>query len=94
MPWLRRLVACLAFAGFSPWSLHVRQIFVRFIWFSLSVSSNPVSAYSYRMNNEPVGGRSSETQSHPIDTNNINQHYIFALINVILGFEIIYKDGK
>jgi hypothetical protein len=28
------------------------------------------------MNNEPGGGRSSETQSHPIDTNNTNDNMI------------------
>jgi hypothetical protein len=31
--------------------------------------------YHLRMNNGPVDGRSSETQSHPIDMNNVKNDY-------------------
>jgi hypothetical protein len=43
--------------------------------FPLSVSFHRGSPYSYiawGKNNKPIGGRSSETQSHPIDMNNNN----------------------
>jgi hypothetical protein len=48
------------------------EIFLRVLRFSLSLSFHLVSTYSYilEINNRPVGGRSSETLSHPIDMDN------------------------
>jgi hypothetical protein len=46
----------------------------RFFGFFLSISFHCGSPYPYttcKMNNRHVGGRSSETSSHPIDINNI-----------------------
>jgi hypothetical protein len=48
------------------------QVFLQVLWFPLSVSFHHDSPYSYiiwGMNNRPVGGRRSETQSLPIDIN-------------------------
>jgi hypothetical protein len=51
------------------------QFFLRNLLFTISVSFHLDSLYSYNiwgMINRPVGGRSSETSSHPIDMNNNN----------------------
>jgi hypothetical protein len=46
-----------------------------FFGFPVSISVNrgfPLSYIIFGMNSRPVGGGSSETQSHPIDINNKN----------------------
>jgi hypothetical protein len=67
--------ACLSLRrpGFAPMSVHVGfvvdkvalgQFFSEFFGFPLSVSFHRGLSYSYiiwRMNNRPIGGRSSET---------------------------------
>jgi hypothetical protein len=72
--------------GFSPGSVNVgfvldkvalRKLFIRVFRFPLSVSfhhGSPCSYIIWEMNNRPAGGRSSETQSHPIDKNNNNHN--------------------
>jgi hypothetical protein len=52
---------------------HWDRFFSEFFGFPLSVSFHHGSPFSYinwGMNNMPVRGRSSETQAHPIATNN------------------------
>jgi hypothetical protein len=71
--------------GFAPVSVYVgfvvdkvvlgQVLLSEFDGFSLSISFHRGPPYSYitlRMNNRPVGGSSSETQSRPIDMNNNN----------------------
>jgi hypothetical protein len=55
---------------------HWDRLFSEFFGFPLSMSFHRGSSYSYiiwGMNNMPVGGRSSETSSHPIDMNKNNK---------------------
>jgi hypothetical protein len=82
MPWLRWLLTVPS--SWRPGSVHVgfvidkvalRQVFLtqEFFSFPLSVSLYHGSLCSYiiwGMNNRPIGGHSSETQSHPIYMNN------------------------
>jgi hypothetical protein len=69
VPWLRCLVSGLSprRPRFASGSVHVGfvvdkvtlgQVFTPVLWFSYII---------WGMNNRPVGGRSSETQSHPIN---------------------------
>jgi hypothetical protein len=45
------------------------------------------------MDNEPVGGCSSETQSHHIDINNNNKYYLDNKTRETMrGYNIIYID--
>jgi hypothetical protein len=57
---------------------HWGSFFSKFFGFSLSISFH-LGSHSYiicGMNSRPVGGCSSETQSHPIDMNMINLHLL------------------
>jgi hypothetical protein len=59
--------------GFLMGTVALGQVSLRVLLFLLSVSFHRGSPYSYivcGMNNRPVGGRSSETQSHTVDINN------------------------
>jgi hypothetical protein len=59
--------------GFVVGKVTLGQVFSKFFGFTLSVSFHRRFPYPYiiwGMNNRPVSGRSSETQSHPIDLNN------------------------
>jgi hypothetical protein len=81
--WLRRLAGghSSRTPGFAPRSVHVGfvvdkatlgQGFSEFFGFPLSISFHRGSPYSYviwEMNTRPVGNRSSETFSHPVDMN-------------------------
>jgi len=83
--WLRRLAAGLSQwrAGFAPGSDHVvflvdkvalGHVFLRVMWISpVSIIPQSLSVLAYHLgrNKRPVGGCSSETQSHTIDMNNI-----------------------
>jgi hypothetical protein len=56
--------------GFVMDKVALGQAFSEFFGFLLSTSFNhgsPCSYITWRMNNSPVGGSSSETYSHPID---------------------------
>jgi hypothetical protein len=76
-------------AGFVPWSVHVGfmvdtvalgQVYLRVLRFSpVNIIPPSLSVLVYRlgMNNRPIGGRSSETSSHPIDMNNNNNNIRF-----------------
>jgi hypothetical protein len=46
---------------------------------SISFYQASISIYHWRKNNRPIGGHSSETQSHTINMNNINMNQIFVL---------------
>jgi hypothetical protein len=83
----QRLVANLSprRTGFAPGSVHVGfvvdkaalgQGFLRVLRFPLSLSfhcGSPCSYITWGMNKRPVGGRSSETSSNPIDMNNYSR---------------------
>jgi hypothetical protein len=85
VPRLRRLVAGVSppRPGFAPVLIHVGflvdkvalgHIFSGFSGFLLSIQFNRGSPHSYitrGINNRPVGGRSSNTCSRPIDMNNV-----------------------
>jgi hypothetical protein len=68
--------------AFAPGSVHVGFVVDKVALgqgFLPSVSfrrSCPCSYIAWRMNNRPVGGRNSETSSHPIDTKNNNNNNI------------------
>jgi hypothetical protein len=82
--WLRRLVGGLSprrpwsesgsvHMGFVVGRVALGHVSFRVLKFSLSISFHRGSPYSdiiWRINNRPVGGRSSETQSHPTNINN------------------------
>jgi hypothetical protein len=92
MLWLRRLGISLSLlrTGFVPGSVHVGfvvhkvvlgQVSLRGHWFRLSVSfhcGSPCSYIIWGMNSRPVGSRSSETQSHPIDMNKLAFNLMFV----------------
>jgi hypothetical protein len=85
VPWLKHLVAGLSpwRPGFAPGSVHVvfvvgevalGQFFLRVLRSSpVSIIPPWLSMLTYHLadNSGPVGGRSSETQFHPIDTNKV-----------------------
>jgi hypothetical protein len=51
------------------------QVFIRVLPILLTISFHRGCSHSYitwGMNDRPLGGSSSETQSHPIDINNMN----------------------
>jgi hypothetical protein len=80
---IRRLVAGLSpqrlgfetgsdYEGFAVDRLAPDRFSFEFFVFSLSISFHRGSSYSYltwETNNSPIGCRSSETSSHPIDMN-------------------------
>jgi hypothetical protein len=67
--------------GFAPGSVHLGfmvekealgKVFLRVLRFHLSVlflHGSPCSRIIWGMKNKPVGGRSSEISSHPMDVN-------------------------
>jgi ABC-type sugar transport system permease subunit len=58
--------------GFVVEKVTMGQVFFRVLWFfpvSVIPSCLSMLIYHLGMNNRPDAGRSSETQSHPIDTN-------------------------
>jgi len=73
-------------ARVCAWSVHVEcmvdkvamgNTFIHVLRLSLSISFHRFSPLSHivcRMDNRAAGGRSSETQSHPIDMNNNNNN--------------------
>jgi hypothetical protein len=81
--WLRQIVAGLSprRPGFAPGLVHVGfvvakvalgQGFVRFLRpFPCIINRHSLYSYHLGVNKRPVGGRSSETSSHPRDMNYI-----------------------
>jgi hypothetical protein len=80
---LGRAMAQVVSCGFASVSVHVgfvvkdkvalEQAFLRVLGFTLSISFHPVSPDTIRvMIIRPIGGSSSQTQSHSIDMNKTN----------------------
>jgi hypothetical protein len=70
--------------GFVVDEVALGQAFSEFFGFPIAISFLRGSPYSHiisGVNNRPVGGYSSETQSHPIDMNKKSVICIFVLTN-------------
>jgi hypothetical protein len=63
------------------------QAFLRDLRFPLPVSFQRGCPF-WGINSKPVGGRSSETSSHPIDMNNDNNKYASSIVTDTI-FEVI-----
>jgi hypothetical protein len=69
--------------GFVVGKVALEQAFLRVLRFTLSVSCQRDSPFSYiiwRMSSRLSGGRSSETWSDPIDMNNNKQEWEAVLV--------------
>jgi hypothetical protein len=74
---------------------HWDRHFSEFFGFALPISFHSGPPYSYiiwGMNKRPVGGRSSETQSHHIDMN--NNASSSAVVNTVSNEMVMSSDNK